>query len=293
MTLMNTSTSIECARASGHAIARWVGLLLLWTGLAAGSLAHAGRSCEAEQPPKAQMVERSLNLAALTLAALDASGEQVVVLARMGQDLSKYGLRYSHLGFAYKQPVVMPNGQGGHVWRVMHKLNQCGTADSAVYRQGLGEFFLDDLWRFETAWVVPTQDVQAHLLALLIETNHDGRALSQHSKAYSTVSYVWGIKYQQSNQWAIETMAAAMEPQIRTRTQAQAWLQFKGYEPTTLKLGPLTRLGGRVTAANIAFDDHPNEKRFSDRIETVTVDSVFQWMQRTGLGSAPISLQQP
>jgi hypothetical protein len=40
----------------------------------------------------------------------------------------------------------------------------------------------------------------------------------------------------------------------------------------------LQRLGARVTGANIALDDHPNEKRFSDRIETVTVD------EREGLG---------
>ncbi len=105
------------------------------------------------------------------------------------------------------------------------------------------------------------------------------------------VSYVWGQKYQQSNQWAIETLAAAMEPAtIRTREQAQAWLRFKGYEPTTLRLGPLTRLGGRVGSANIAFDDHPSDKRYSDRIETVTVDSVLAWMQRTQLAGAPFTV---
>ena len=38
------------------------------------------------------------------------------------------------------------------------------------------------------------------------------------------------------------------------------------------------------TAANIAFDDHPGAKRFTDRIETVTVDSVFAWLNRSGLG---------
>jgi hypothetical protein len=65
--------------------------------------------------------------------------------------------------------------------------------------------------------------------------------------------------------------------------RAQAWLQFKGYQPTALNIGPLTRLGGRMTAANVAFDDHPNEKRYADRIETVTVDSVFSWMQSTGM----------
>jgi hypothetical protein len=51
-----------------------------------------------------------------------------------------------------------------------------------------------------------------------------------------------------------------------------------------LRLGPLTRLGGRLVAANIAFDDHPNEQRFADRIETVTVDSVFAWLERSGQG---------
>ena len=41
-----------------------------------------------------------------------------------------------------------------------------------------------------------------------------------------------------------------------------------------------------MTAANIAFDDHPNAKRFTDRIETVTVDSVFAWLSNSGLGGA-------
>jgi hypothetical protein len=163
---------------------------------------------------------------------------------------------------------------------VLHKLNECGTSESAVYRQGLGEFFLDDLWRFEAAWVAPTPEVQARLLALLQDP---ARTVAMHHKPYSIVSYVWGRKYQQSNQWAIETLAAAVEPGANSRERAQAWLQFKGYEPTVLKLGPLTRLGGRMTAANVAFDDHPNDKRYSDRIETVTVDSVFTWLQRAQL----------
>ncbi len=274
-----------------RAVWKSAGLLALSAGLLGSLPAHAGRSCEADHPPQLQSVQRSLTLATRSVAALDASGQQVVVLARAGQDLSKYGLHYSHLGFAYKQPQAGQDGKPGHVWRVMHKLNQCGTPDGSVYRQGVGEFFLDDLWRFEAAWVVPTREVQDRLLPLLLDSTRDGRALSLHHRPYSVVSYVWGRKYQQSNQWAIETLALAMEPQIRSREQAQAWLQFKGYEPTALKLGALTRLGARATAANVAFDDHPNEKRFSDRIETVTVDSVFVWMQRAGLSGAPVTLR--
>jgi hypothetical protein len=98
------------------------------------------------------------------------------------------------------------------------------------------------------------------------------------------VSYAWATRYQQSNQWALETLAMAVEPGISTRTQAQAWLGFKTYQPTTLRLGALTRLGASAGSAHIRFDDHPNDKRFSDRIETVTVDSVLDWLERTGLG---------
>lgn len=247
-------------------------LLLAAVFLGTAPAAHAGRSCEARKTTP-QTVERGMTLAEKTLASLNASGDKVVVLARAGQDLGKYGVRYSHLGLAYQ----VPDGQGGMTWRVVHKLNTCGTGESAVYRQGLGEFFLDDLWRYEAAWVAPAPEVQARLLVLLQDPV---RVTAMHHKPYSIVSYAWGRKYQQSNQWAIETVAAAMEPGVTTREKAQAWLQFKSYEPTTLKLGPLTRLGGRITAANVAFDDHPNDKRFSDRIETVTVDSVFDWLQR-------------
>ena len=96
---------------------------------------------------------------------------------------------------------------------------------------------------------------------------------------------------QTGQQVAQVRLAAAMEPGVRNREAAQAWLKFKGYEPHTLKIGPLTRLGGRMTSANVAFDDHPNDKRFSDRIESVTVDSVFTWLQRSGLGGAPVAMR--
>lgn len=257
-------------------------MALLAASLMLPAAAHAGRSCDAH-PPTTRSVELSLALAEKTLASLNASGQQVVLLARAGQDLSKYGLRHSHLGLAWQ----VADGQGGTTWHVLHKLNGCGTAEAAIYRQGLGEFFLDDPWRFEAAWLAPTPQVQAQLLALLQDMP---KAIALHHKPYSIVSYAWGRTYQQSNQWVIETLAAAVEPGVTSREKAQAWLQFKGYEPTALKLGPLTRLGGRLTAANVAFDDHPNDKRFADRIETVTVDSVFAWLARAQLsasGKAP------
>jgi hypothetical protein len=233
--------------------------------------AGAGRACE-PRPPAVAAVRQAMTLAEHTARALDASGAQVVVLARRGQNLDAYGLRYSHLGLAYRD--------AGR-WRVVHKLNECGTAHAAVYRQGLGQFFLDDLYEYEAAMVVPTQAVQARLLAALPD---NARLAQLNTPAYSMVAYPWAQTYQQSNQWALETFALAQDPPASTRARAQAWLRLQGYEPTTLHLSALARLGGRLSAANIAFDDHPNAKRFTDRIETVTVDSVFAWLNRSGLG---------
>ncbi len=242
----------------------------------AAPAAHAGRPCE-DKPMTAEEVSRGMTLADATRKRLDATGAEVVVLARAGQDLGRWGLRWSHLGFAYRDTSV----QGQAVWRVAHKLNHCGTAEGVLYRQGLGEFFLDRPYRYEAAFVVPKPDVQAKLLPVLKD---NFRVAMLDTPSYNMVAYPWATQYQQSNQWAIETMASAMEPAASSRPQAQRWLQLKGYEPTTLKIGAFERLGARVGMAHIAFDDHPNSKRYSDRIETVTVDSVFAWLNNVGLG---------
>jgi hypothetical protein len=236
--------------------------------------ARAGRPCD-EQPLSVDAVQRGMALAEATRRALDATGAQVVMLARAGQDLSAYGLRWSHLGFAYREG----DGPGSH-WRVVHKLNQCGTPQAALFRQGLGPFFLDRPFRYEAAFVELSAEAQARLLPVLRDNTAAARL---HEPRYNMLAYPWATRYQQSNQWALETLAGAMDTDASTRAQAQAWLQLRGYRPTVLRLGPLTRLGANATRANVAFDDHPNHKRFSDQIETVTVDSIFDWLARSGL----------
>ena len=124
------------------------------------------------------------------------------------------------------------------------QLNSKRVGLEDIFYQGLGEFFLDDLWRYEAVWAIPTPAAQQALHTLLQDNS---RATLMQHQPYSLVSYVWGQRYQQSNQWAIETLAAAMEPHsIRTRDQAQAWLQFKGYTPSTLHIGAWRRMGARA-----------------------------------------------
>ena len=110
-------------------VAAWLAVML--TG--AVTPAHAGRSCE-QRPLTATSLERGLSLAERTAKALDGSGARVAVLARAGQDLSRYGLAWSHLGLAYRDPG------SGH-WRVVHKLNHCATADRRRLSARSGRIF--------------------------------------------------------------------------------------------------------------------------------------------------------
>lgn len=251
--------------------------------LAFATAAHAGRPCEGK-PQTTREIEQGLNLAQATARQLDATGAQVLLLARAGQDLSKYGLQWSHLGFAYKDTAQQPA-----VWRVMHKLNHCGTDHAALYRQGLGEFFLDRPHRYDASFVVLKPELQQALLPILAD---NARVARLNERRYSMVAYAFGTTYQQSNQWVLETLAAAASPGIDSRRDAQAWLKAQGYQPTDLHLSTMTRLGGRLTQANIAFDDHPSARRFSSHIDTVTVDSMFAWLARAHLSEPPQLVKQ-
>jgi hypothetical protein len=237
--------------------------------------AHAGQNCEA-RPLRTESVAQALELASRVSLALDASGARVVLLARAGRNLDEWGLRWSHMGLAYRDEAA-----GG--WRVVHKLNACGASTGNLFRQGLGPFFLDDVHRHEAGVVVPTPELQAALLPLLQD---DHRVARLQHRPYNMVAYPWSTRYQQSNQWALETLAMAAEPGIGDRVGAQAWLRFKGYQPTVLRIGPMKRIGARVGTTHIAFDDHPDAERYSDRIATITVESVFDFVAGRGLGGA-------
>ena len=235
--------------------------------------AHAGRACEPHHLTP-QAITLGLALGQHSEQALDNSGADVAVIARVGQDLSTYGLRYSHLGLAYRDAA-------SGAWRIVHKLNQCGTDHASLYRQGLADFFMDAPVDYEAA-VMPLSPVAVEALQPLLADNR--RIATLDERHYSMLAYPWAQRYQQSNQWALETLAWAVEPRAATRVQAQAWLRLQGYQPATLQLSTLTRLGARLTAANIAFDDHPDARRFAGKIDTVTVESVFDFLHRSGLG---------
>lgn len=230
--------------------------------------AHAGRSCD-EKPADPNRLMQGFELAQKVKLSLDQSGAQLAIIARIGQDLSKYQLKYSHLGIVRK----LEDGR----WMVMHELNQCGTARSDLYNEGLANFFMDDPYRYEAMLMIPNTEIQKRIL----NTINSSTAKTLQDPRYNMLAHPFSTKYQNSNQWALETMAAALanDVQVSNREQAQSWLKYANYRATTLEIPMLTRLGGRMFRANIAFDDQPFDRRMAGHIDTVTVDSIDRFLQ--------------
>ena len=232
------------------------------------SASFAGRPCEAPSYD-AHKVMQALELAQKTNLRLIDSKADIALIARVGQDLSKYHLRYSHLGLAKREM----DGR----WSVIHELNDCGTANSGLFDEGLGNFFLDDMFAFETLILIPKPELQSKLRTIL----ENGKAKALHDSHYNMLAYPFSVRYQNSNQWALEVLAAAMAQgiNINNRQQAQAWLTSADYHPDVLHIDTLTRLGARMFRANVSFDDHPFDRRMSGLIDTVTVESIVRFME--------------
>lgn len=230
--------------------------------------AAAGTAC-APKNNQAAVFIKAMRLAEKTRTVLDASGAQVALIARAGQDLSKYGLRYSHMAWVWRDH---PKGR----WLVVHELNQCGTAHSGLYDEGLGNFFLDDLFEYHSTILVPNAASQARIAAML-SSDAPGR---MHSARYNMLAFAFSTAYQNSNQWVLESYAAsASELPITDRSKAQSWLKLAGYRPDTVHVPAPTRLGARMFRANVAFDDHPFDRRMAGQIDTVTVESVLRFVR--------------
>lgn len=253
-------------KSSSQSSGKWPLALSLW--LAFMSSAYAGQSCgEGEIEP--QELANALELAEQTRQYLVSQGTQTAIIARVGQDLAKYGLRYSHLGLVYQD-------KPGH-FTVLHELNECGSARSGLYKEGLGNFFLDDVFAFEVLVIVPPATLQTKLQQA-IQSN---QALKIHDANYNMLAYPFSTKYQNSNQWGLELIAHVLhEQQSLDRKALQQWLKAKNYQPGVISVDPLSRIGASAFRANVSFTEHPLKQRLNGEYQVVTVESVQQFLSQ-------------
>jgi hypothetical protein len=215
-------------------------------------------------------VRKGIALALKTRDRLEQAHAKIVLIGRVGADLSEHGLRYSHAGLAWRDN---PKGR----WLVTHLLNHCGRADSELFDEGLGKFFLDDPFAYETIIVVPSPSLQEGLVGKLMSR----LPLVLHTSNYSMMASPFSTRYQNSNQWLLELVAAAMAgTEIISRSDAQRWLHDSGYTPSQVRISPMKRLGAALFKTNVRFDDHNEQEQASGRYQIVSVESVIDFLFR-------------
>jgi hypothetical protein len=219
------------------------------------------------EAPEPQAVLDAGRLAEQTYDLLDQLGQDVVLIARMGQNLAQFKLTYSHLGFAYK-------GDSGE-WQVLHLLNKEDASTSGIFEEGIANFYSDNLFRFEACVLTLPRALQKTLLEA-IKTHRK----TLHCAYYSLTSHPDSLGTQNSNQWVLEVLASGLAQMTApTRMLVQQWLRENGYVCSTLKIPLATQWAGPLLRDSIRFGDQPDADRRQELIRTITVDSVVDWLQ--------------
>lgn len=256
---------------------RLIAILALLVALA--PTAHAGGGCRLAEATPAQLRQASETGARLR-EKLESRDAPVALVARVGTDLSRFDLTYSHLGIAVRDH---PDGR----WTVVHLLNECGTDHSAIYAEGLANFFLDDLVSMDGAvvWLEPA-------LASRVAERLASDPVALHEPRYSVIARYDSARYQNSTSWVLEELAMALHDldPARGRGVAHAQLSIDGYRPDVLHIPYAQRLAGGLFMPNVAFTDHPIGARLAGEYPVVTVRSITAYLEAQHASIALVEL---
>ncbi len=243
-------------------------LLPLWLATTA-TPALSGQGC-AEKPATAEGSAKSARLSTQTRELLDSQKHSFALVARAGADLSEFGLQHSHVGVAWRD---QPRGR----WYTFHLLNRCGTDQSELVEQSLEDFYNVELHDYEALIAAPSFPMQIRLQ----RTFFSAAAKNLHEHEYNLISHPYSTRFQNSNQWVLEVMAAALAPvgYVGSRLSAQDWLKNNGFTPSLIPIGPGRRAGARLFSPHVHFSDHTDEEFQTGRYAVVSVDSVLRFIK--------------
>lgn len=219
---------------------------------------------------------------------LNARATVAALVARVGSDLWQRRFegrevpRFTHVGVALRLDGA---------WRIHHLLNTGEGPWGHLYCHGLADFFRDDPFEYRAGILVPSLALQRRLAAT-VESPLGARL---YEARYSAVAHPFATRYQGSNQWVLELVAAAQSGGV-TRAAVQDFHRRRGFEPDVLCTAGLA---GQLVATwlrpNTRFDDHPLADRRRGRVALVLERALRRYVQRTDavLSSVEIGLGVP
>jgi hypothetical protein len=213
---------------------------------------------------------------------LEATEAEVAIVARIGTDQSKRGIRYTHAGLAWRDH---PKGR----WHFVHELNHCGRSTSQLFDDGPVDFFLERPFRYDALVAIPAAELQRSIVALL----RGGVDRELHEPAYNAIAHPFRTRFQNSNQWLLELVALALEPGgPRTRAEAQRILQRRDFQPARVRLGFFERVG-TYNMENVSLADHDRSELREGGYLYVSVESLVAFLEQQGATDQVFEIPAP
>ena len=219
--------------------------------------------CDKATARSAAEQDRLLRFAAIVKRELDASGHAVALVARSGLNLQRFGIRYSHAGISLKASDATP-------WSVRQLYFACDEGRPRLYDQGLAGFVsgTDDARLGYLSIVLLPPGPAAELERAALDK---ARALRLLAARYSANAHVYGLRYQNCNQWVAELLASAwggLADSADLRQEAQAWLAQRGYAPEPVQVDSHALMFAAAFIPWLHSDDHPEDDRYALRFRT-------------------------
>jgi len=224
-------------------------------------------------------------------------GQDAVLMARSGLNLARFGQRYSHMGIGLVDtPVAEAPQDAPPSWTVRQLYYACQEKAPRLFDQGVAGFVLGteqpELGYLSVVMLPPAQAVALHRMA-----DDKAQALRLLGARYSANAYPFATRYQNCNQWVAEMLAQAWadpdpDPDLiapgdappAARARAQAWLRDRGYQPTTIEVGPWLMWAAPVVPF-VHRDDHPDEDLAQHRFQLTMPVAIEDFVQTQAPGA--------
>ncbi len=228
-------------------------------------------NCEQDSRIEARTFHKATTMAVKVRNYLIRSKARVALVGRVGSDKRNRGIKYTHVG------LILKDHRKGR-WLFTHLLNSCGANGSTIFDQGLINFYLDDLFSFDTVVVTFSPQLQDSIA----DTLHGPLVKRLHNRKYSSLAHPFNPVYQNSNQWALEIIAASqMNLGARaTRKQVQKILKTKGYRPARMYLSDF-EISAVESIPNVSLNDHWMSENNQGGFLWVSAKSVINYLKKT------------
>lgn len=226
--------------------------------------------CDRLKPLSASQQDKLLRFAAIVREELP-QGEDAgaALVSRSGLDLSRFAIRYSHTGVAWRASTG--------AWSARQLYYACDEKRPRIFDQGMAGFAMgidDPSLGYVSIVRLPPAAAQS-LREAALDTP---RALHLLGDRYSATAYPFSVMYQNCNQWIAELMAAAwgeLGDGDDLRSRAQDWLRQAPYAPEPVQVRSRWLMWAAPFVPFVHLDDHPGAER-SARQLSISLPSTLE-----------------